>query len=351
MTKPVTPVQIGRALIGPGQPVMVVAEIGANFASPVEGRAMITAAAAAGCDAVKVQTFRADTLVRAGAMFTFEDGSHASQHDFFRARELSADLHRNLKAHAEAHGLLFFSTPSHLDDLALLEELEVAVHKIGSDDLTNLPFIRRVAETGRPVILSTGMSTLEEIGDAVECVHVTGNARLVLLHCLVGYPAPAEDVHLRVIGTLAETFGVPVGFSDHTTGILASTLAVALGACLVEKHFTLDRSAGGPDNDTSLEPEEMAAMVRDIRAVPRMLGQAVKRVQPGEEKWRAAARKSLVAARHVRAGERITEAMIAIKRPADGLPPRHLPDVVGRTAVVDIPVDTALSWSMIQTTR
>lgn len=341
-------IQLGNRSIGLGHSPFVIAEIGANFSGLEEGRRQIEAAAKAGCDAVKLQTFRADTLVRRGATFTFEDGSIVSQHDFFKARELSLEVHLDLKASCESHGMIFFSTPSHQNDLALLESIGVLLHKIGSDDLTNLPFIDAIARTGKPVILSTGMCSLGEVEEAVSAFQSTGNRNLILLHCLVGYPAPLDRANLRVIRTLRQAFDVPIGFSDHTPGTLAATLAVTLGACAVEKHFTLDRSAGGPDNDTSLEPDEMTALVRDLRQVSAILGDGRKQIQPGEVKWREAARKSLVASRPIRSGESISAEMIAIKRPSDGLHPRNFQDVVGKIARQDLAADQCLRWDLLK---
>lgn len=344
-------IHVGNRRIGIGEPAFVIAEIGANFGNLDEARRQVDAAAMAGCDAVKLQTFRADTLVRKGAVFTFEDGSKVSQHDFFKARELSREAHVELKAHCESKGMIFFSTPSHREDVDLLESLGVLLHKIGSDDLTNLPFIETVAKTGKPVILSTGMCSLGEVEEAVSKFAATGNRNLVLLHCLVGYPAPLERANLRVINSLQQAFRIPIGFSDHTPGTLAATLAVAQGACVIEKHFTLDRSAGGPDNDTSLEPGEMTALVRDLRQVSTILGDGIKKIQPGEVKWRQAARKSLVAARAIRSGETISADMVAVKRPSDGLHPRYFWDVLGMTAQRDVAADECLDWDVLKKAR
>lgn len=338
-------VHVGPRRIGPGQPVFVIAEIGANFTGLEEARGQIDAAAEAGCDAVKLQTFRAETLVRKGAMFTFEDGSRTSQFEFFQARELDRGVHIALKAHIESKGMVFFSTPSHATDVELLESVGVDLYKIGSDDLTNLPFIEAVARTGKPVIISTGMCSLGEVEEAVARFASTGNRSLILLHCLVGYPAPRHEANLRAIETLQRAFAVPIGFSDHTPGSLAAVLAVSLGACAIEKHFTLDRSAGGPDNDTSLEPGEMAAMVRDLREIHLMLGDGIKRIQPGEVKWREAARKSVVASRPIRAGETIAADALAVKRPGDGLHPRHFEEIVGNVARSDLARDEAIRWT------
>jgi len=342
-------VQIGRHWIGPGETVFVIGEIGANFFSRDEGLALIDAAAAAGADAVKVQTFRAETLSTPGAMFTFEDGSRVDQREYWKEREISEAWHRELKAYAAQKGLEFFSTPSHVDDVDLLERIGVPAHKIGSDDLTNIPFITSIARRGHPVILSTGMCTLDEIARSVDAFRETRNDGLILLHCLVGYPAPRENANLRVIETLRAAFGCPIGFSDHTSDSLAACLAVALGACVVERHLTLKPERGGPDDLVASDPAGFAEYVRDIRAVPEMLGSGTKRIMPGEMKWRDAGRKSIVTAVGVQAGDRLTAAHLTLKRPATGLHPHLLEQVIGAVARRDLAADEVvhlcdLSW-------
>lgn len=293
---------------------------------------MVRASQEAGADAVKIQTYRAATLTRPNAMMEFEDGGKVSQFEFFRKHEVSEHAHRELKRHAEDLGLLFFSTPSHPTDVDLLEKLGVPAYKVGSDDLTNPPLLDCVARTNKPVVLSTGMCTLGEIEEAVNTICRAGNDQVVLLHCLVGYPARLEDANIRVISTLQQAFGFPVGFSDHTSGSFAATLAVALGAVMVEKHLTVDRSRGGPDDLVACEPKELASFVEDLRRVFVVLGDGRKRIMPGEEKWREAGRKSIVAARTIQPGELITREMVDIRRPATGLHPRYLGLVVGRRA-------------------
>lgn len=340
-------VKVGRQSIGETEPVFVISEIGANFDSENTAKAMIEASARAGCNAVKVQTFRAETIARADAFFTFEDGSRVSQQEFWKAHELSRELHVSLKQHAESLGLEFFSTPSYFDDVDMLDDLSVPCFKVGSDDLTNYPFLEYVAGKGKPVILSTGMSELGEVEQAVRTVLSTGNDQLILLHCLVGYPAPRHDANVRIVQTLRDNFGVLVGFSDHTRGNLASILAVSLGAVIVEKHLTLDRSPGGPDNDTSVEPQEMADLVSDVRDVRTVLGSAVKAIRPGEMKWRAAGRKSLVAAANLSAGTVLSADMITIKRPSDGVHPKYLPLLLGRRLNADLEKDAFILFDHV----
>ena len=281
------------------------------------------------------------------AFFTFEDGSRVSQYEFWKAHEASEETHRILKTETEKLGMIFFSTPSHPQDVELLERIGVPLYKTGSDDLTNYPFLEYIAKKGKPMIVSTGMCTMAEIEEAVKTIQATGNDQLILLHCLVGYPAPRRDANINVIRTLQQAFDIPIGFSDHTRGNLASILAVSLGAVAIEKHFTLDKSPGGPDNDTSVEPDEMKSLLEDLRDVHAVLGHGTKRIQPGEMKWREAGRKSLVAARPIQRGETITRDMIEIKRPSSGLHPRYFDVVVGRKAADAIPEGDLITWDRL----
>jgi sialic acid synthase SpsE len=335
-------VEIQGHRIGAGE-VYVLSEIGANFFSRDEATALIDLSATGGAHAVKVQTFRGETLSAEGAMFTFEDGSRVSQREYWRTREISEEMHADLKSYASRSGMAFFSTPSHYTDVELLERVGVPAYKIGSDDLTNVPFIQYIARIGKPVILSTGMSTLAEIADAVEAFYGTGNDQLILLHCLVGYPAPASDANLRMIETLQRAFGCPVGFSDHTPGHLAASVAVALGAALVERHVTVAPERGGPDDLVALDAAGFAEYVRAVRLVSTMLGDGIKRIMPGEMKWREAGRKSIVTSAAIAAGEALTADNITLKRPATGLHPRLFPVVLGATATRNLAEDEAIS--------
>ena len=336
--------QIGNRTIGPDEPIFIIAEIGANFFSREEAFALVDGAVAAGADAVKLQTFRAETLSIPGAMFTFEDGSRVSQAEYWKAREISEEFHVELKQYAEKRNLIVFSTPSDPADVELLERVGVPAHKIGSDDLTNGPFVKFVAGKGKPVILSTGMATLDEVVEAVRAFLSTGNRELILLHCLVGYPAPADDANLLVIETLRRAFGCLVGFSDHTTGSLAACLAAGLGAVVVERHLTLDRSRGGPDDLVASDLPGFETYVRDVRSVKTLLGDGIKAIRPGEAKWREAGRKSIVAATDIAAGERLTASRLAIKRPASGLHPKLFDVVLGAKARREILVNELITF-------
>lgn len=348
----VSPVDIGGRLVGPGQPCFLVAEAGVNHNGSVElARRLVDAAADAGADAVKFQTFVASRLVTAEAPKAeyqrqgTEPGE--SQYEMLRRLELSADAHRVLSGHAAARGILFLSTPFDGESADLLEELGVPAFKIASGELTNVPFLAHVARKGRPMIMSTGMASLEEVDAAVRVIREAGNPALVLLHCVSNYPADPADANLRALATMAGAFSVPVGYSDHTLGTQVALAAVALGACVVEKHLTLDRTLPGPDHRSSLEPAEFGALVSGVRVVERALGDGCKRPAASEAAIAAVARRSLVAAVDIPEGAILTGARIAVRRPGTGLPPGMLAQVVGRRAKRDIPVGTLLSFEML----
>lgn len=326
---------------------LVIAEIGANYGGIEIVKQMVRAAAECGADMVKFQTYRVETIATPGSYFTFEDGSRVSQFDFFKAHEFSDDDHGTLDALCKELSIPWLSTPSHTNDLELLEKYDLPFYKTGSDDLTNLPFLRAIAEKGRPMLISTGMCSLGEIESAVETVLTTGNQQLVLLHCVVSYPSRPEDANLRVIETLQKAFSLPVGLSDHTQDEFTSILATQMGAVVIEKHFTLDHNLKLPDHEASLDPIQFSRLVERVKLVKKALGDGIKRVLPTERKWRKAARKSLFAAVDIPAGSVIAMQHIAIRRPSDGLHPHHLPVVLGRIAKVFIPAGTSIQWDMV----
>ncbi len=349
----VSPVMIAGRLVGPGQRCFIIAEAGVNHNGRVElAKRLIDAAAAAGADAVKFQTFKAERLVSPVAPKAEYQRKATeaieSQLAMIRRLELPPATFPELQAQAQAQRLLFLSTPFDEDSADLLEGVGVPAFKIGSGELTNLPLLSHVARKAKPIILSTGMSDLGEVNAAVQAIHESGNDQLVLLHCVSSYPANAAEANLRAMQTMADAFHVPVGYSDHTAGIEVALAAVALGACVIEKHLTLDRSLPGPDHQVSAEPQEFSALVRGIRAVEAALGDGQKRPTAGEADTAAVARKSLVAALAIPAGTRLTERLIAIKRPGTGLPPALRPQLIGRTAKTDIAAGTVLTWGMVE---
>ena len=344
---------LGDRLVGPGRPVFVIAEAGVNHNGVLSSAfELIDVAAHAGADAVKFQTFIAEKTISAGATKAdyqkLSTGAEESQLEMVRRLELSFDDFRKLKAHCDERGIIFLSTPFDFESVDFLHSLGVPAFKISSGDLTNHPLLRHVAAKGLPVIISTGMGEMDEVEEAIEVVRAAGNNEIALLQCVTNYPADPADVNLRAMQTMAGAFGVPVGYSDHTLGIEVALAATALGACVIEKHFTLDRSFPGPDHQASLEPRELEAMVAGIRKVEAALGSGFKTPAASELSNAAVARRSLVAARAIKAGELMTRDLIELKRPGTGLPPKMLDQVLGKTARVDLKAGTLLELDMFR---
>ncbi|MBA7678936.1 N,N'-diacetyllegionaminic acid synthase [subsurface metagenome] len=341
------PIQLSTCRIGTAEPPFIVAEVGSNFGNYEQSVKLIDLALKAGASAVKFQTYKAETIAHPDAMFTLEDGSQISQYEFFKRYELPESLHYELKAYCDQKGIIFFSTPSHYTDVDFLEKVGIEIYKTGSDDLTNTPFLKYVAATGKPMLVSTGMCTLSEIGEAVEAIFSTGNRNLVLLHCVVGYPAHEDEANIRVIKTLQKAFDVFVGFSDHFQSLVPAVLAASLGATVFEKHITLDRSVGGSDNDVAVELDVFTEYVCQVRSVSSVLGKTFKEITPGEQKWRKAARKSLVAIRDIKKGDTFDRNNLDILRPSGGIHPRYFGLFLGAKARRDIKAHELLQWSDI----
>lgn len=324
----------GRA-IGAGAPCFMVAEVGINHNGSVElAKECVAAAAASGADAVKFQTFRTEDFLGDRAL-TYDYVSQGrpvreSQYEMFKRHEFAAEQWAEIAAYCAGCGMLFFSTPTGPESLALLLRLGVPALKNSSDYLTHERLLRAMAATGLPVIVSTGMATLGEIDAAVRVVRETGNDRLALLHCTSNYPVHPADVHLNKIGTLRALFGCPVGFSDHSAGIVAALGAVALGAAIIEKHFTTDKTLPGPDHWLSADPDEFRALVDAVRVLEASLGESVIRPAAGEVEARRNYQISCVAARDLEVGRRLLAADIVFQRPGSGLPPRAAQYLVGR---------------------
>ncbi len=328
-----------------GDRCYIIAEIGGNFTNYDQAKRLIDAAADCGVDAVKLQTYQAATVASKHATFDMENTGVVSQVEIFKEYEIGAELHCQVFKYAEERGLDWFSTPSHETDLALLESLDVGVHKIGSDDAVNLPFLRAVARTGKPIFLSTGMSTLAEVRESVDAILAEGNEQLVLLHAITSYPTHPENVNLRAMQTMMREFPLlDVGYSDHTLSPVACLCAVAMGARVIERHFTYDKNADGPDHMLSADPAEMKWLVEAVRSFEIMRGTGIKRPADSERKTRRNNRKSLVLARNVVAGQRLEPEDVAIKRPGYGIAPKFLDQVVGRRVISDFGEDTVLSW-------
>jgi N-acetylneuraminate synthase len=351
-----------------GPTTFVIAEAGVNHGGSIgTALGLVDAAAGAGADAVKFQTFRTDALTtRQAHMAAYQSralGGGASQSDMLRKLELSEEAHVQIAARCREQGIGFMSTAFDPESLAFVAGFETPALKVGSGDLTNAPLLLQTAALGRPILLSTGMSTLAEVEAALGVLAAglvgkgtpslsefeaafasdEGQAalaeRITLLHCVSDYPAPIEQTNLLAMRTLNQAFGLPVGYSDHTLGISVALAAVALGAVVLEKHFTLDRSLPGPDHAASLEPGELRSMVEGIREVEQSLGHGRKVPQPCEMETRDVARRSVVAAREIRAGERFSSDNLTVKRPAGGISPIHYWALLDRTAGQDYAPD------------
>jgi len=348
--KPPRRFRLGTREVGDGAPCFVIAEAGVNHnGDPDLASQLIRAAAAAGADAVKFQTFRADELVTAGARKAAYQAANTGADDgqlgMLRRLEFPPAIFRRLKSEAEDLGLVFLSTPFEGASAQVLADLGVVGFKLGSGEATNLPFLAQIAGYGRPMLLSTGMCDLDEVMTAVAVIRAHGDPPLGLLHCVSTYPAPADQSNLRAMESLRLACGGPVGMSDHSLGWEVALAAVALGARVIEKHLTTDRRLPGPDHAASIEPDELAEMMRQLRRVESALGDGVKRPMSCEMDTRTVARKSLVAARDLPAGGTLTATDLAVKRPGTGIAPGELAAVLGTRLRRAIACDEVLAWA------
>lgn len=343
-------IAISDRRIGAGHPPYVIAELSANHNGTIERAfAIIEAAKAAGADAVKLQTYKADsiTIDHDGPGFRIESGPWAgrSLHDLYREASMPWDWHAPLFAKARELGIVIFSSPFDEAAVELLEGLDAPAYKIASFEVVDLPLILRVAATGKPMIISTGMATVEEIGEAVAAARGGGCRELALLHCVSAYPAPPEDSNLRTIADMAERFDAVIGLSDHTLGSTVAVAAIAQGARIIEKHVTLRRDDGGPDAGFSLEPPELRTLVDSCRCAWEALGEVNYGVKASEADSKVF-RRSLYAVDDIEEGEVFTNANIRSIRPGYGLPPKYLPSLLGQTARKRIARGTPINWSM-----
>ncbi len=341
--------RIDGKLIGPGQRTLVIAEIGVNHDGCVDRAIeLVHHAAAAGADAVKLQIFRADSLMHPSSKFANYQKQRVAASDpaeMLRRYELSSDELQNVIAAIVELNLTPLATPFSLDDVKVIEELGLPAIKIASPDLVNRPLLARAAGSGKPLIISAGAATMEEVGKTVQWMRQS-QSKFVLMHCVSSYPTPSYQAHLGWIRELA-TLGAPVGYSDHTCELMAGALAVASGACVVEKHLTYDRTAKGPDHSTSADPNEFAEYVRLIRSAEGMRGASGKHVLPIERDVRTVSRQSLVAARDIACGETIRMSDLTVQRPGTGIAAADITTAAGRLAKVALRKGTLLQWEML----
>ncbi|HEX9062901.1 MAG TPA: N-acetylneuraminate synthase [Clostridia bacterium] len=333
--------------------VFIIAEAGVNHNGSLEtALKMVDAAAEAGADAVKFQTFLSEKLVtKAASMAVYQKentGKNQTQFEMLKSLELDFKSHKKLFEYCTQKRIMFLSTPFDFESVDLLEKLGVKAYKLSSGDLNNKPFIDYVASKNKPMILSTGMAEMDEIGEALSWVGQHRINDIFLLHCTTDYPAKLNEVNLRAIVSMEKAFGLPVGYSDHTEGLEVSIAAATLGAAIIEKHFTLDRNMEGPDHKASLEPHSLKQMIDSIRNIELALGDGIKRITPGESAVINNARKSVTAACTIEEGEVIEFRHLEIKRPGTGIPPKYMEQLIGKKVNKKINEDQTIGWDDIE---
>lgn len=344
-------IKIANKTIGEYSKSFIIAEAGVNHNGSIEmAKKLVNAAKEAGADAVKFQTFKTKNLVTKNAEkaeYQIKNSGEESQYEMIKRLELSDSEFEEIAKYAGDKGIIFLSSPFDTESVDLLDEMNIPAFKIASGEITNFPLLKHIAKKHRPVILSTGMSTIGEVEEALNLIEKY-NDDIVLMHCLTNYPAKKEDANLKVIKTLEYAFKRPVGFSDHTSGIEMSVAAVAMGSCVIEKHFTIDKNLPGPDHKASLEPQELSEMVKAIRNVEKGLGNGIKKPTNDEIKIKKLVRKSIVAEKDIPKGSILTEEMLTIKRPGTGIEPKYLDELVGRELVEDVKKDDLLKWNQLK---
>jgi N-acetylneuraminate synthase len=346
-------IAIGERFIGNSEKCFIIAEAGVNHNGDKKlAKRLIDESVNAGADAVKFQTFHADNIVtRTAAKADYQKNttsSEESQYDMIKKLELSDDVFFELSEYSKKREIFFLSTPFDEESVDFLDQIGVPAFKIPSGEITNVPLLKKIAEKKKPVILSTGMATLGEVEDAFHYLKKCGSKDIIILHCTTNYPAPNDTVNLRAMETLRFAFQVPVGYSDHTEGITIPIAAVAMGACVLEKHFTLDKTFPGPDHKASLEPEELRKMIKAIRDVEIARGTGIKVPNEAENAIKKVARKSIICRSDIPVGDRLTESNLTIKRPGTGIEPRYFESIIHKKARMHILKDQPITWDMIE---
>ena len=338
-------IHLGKRIIGSGKGVFVIAEIGINHNGSVDEAAkLIDAAVDCGADAVKFQSFRADRLLICSRDRYEQQSGEETAYDLLSRCELNFDEQEKLKSYADKRGIMFLSTPFDNESVDFLDSLGVPAFKVASGDMTHIPLLYHIASKGKPVFLSTGMSYLDEVTEAVRHLREGGAREILPMHCTASYPALSRDMNLRALETLQSYFGLHVGLSDHSRGILFSLAAAAMGAVAIERHFTLDRNANGPDHKASLDPMGLKKLVKNLRRLEAGMGSGGKCPAKSEAEGRHLGRRSIVAATDIQAGEQIVSGMLTCKRPGGGLAPKYLDRITGMTSRHFIAKDTLIQW-------
>ncbi len=345
-------IKIGDKLLGQGKPCFIIAEAGVNHNGSFKiAKKLVDAAKDSGADAVKFQTFRTEELVTKDAKqakYQKNNARAGSQFEMLKKLELSENEFREIAKHCKKRKIIFLSTPFDFASARFLNSLGIPAFKIGSGELTNIAFLKYIAGFKKPVVLSTGMSTLEEVDEAVKSIYSTGNRKLILLHCTSNYPAEFRNVNLKTMITLSRRFKVLTGYSDHTKGIEVALASAALGAVILEKHFTLSKGMKGPDHKASLNPAELKKMIEGIKGVELFLGNGIKKPVAAEIAISKVIRKSVVALTDIEKGTKLKKGMLGIKRPGTGIEPKYFDRLTGKVTLKFIRKDSVLKWSMIK---
>lgn len=340
-------IKIGQKTIGENHPCFIIAEIGGMFSNFEEAKRLIDSAIDANVDAVKFQTYEADTITTKDNLFDLDVTGKISQYDFFKENQLSFELQKQVVEYANQKEILIFSAPSHMNDLETLEKLNISFYKIGSDLACHIPLLEKLGKTGKPIILSTGMCTMEEVESSVNAILSTGNEQIALLHCVSDYPASISETNLLAINTMKNKFALPVGYSDHTQGILMTMIAPAFGASIVEKHFFHPENSPHADDPHSIDPMELKNLVNNIRNIEKSKGNGIKSPTKSELSNLKSNRVSIIAMENIPSGKIITESMLDVRRPGTGLSPSFYNKLIGKTTKIDIIKNQPINWNMI----
>jgi len=340
-------VRLGSKLVGDSNPCYFVAEIGGLFRNFEEAKRLIDSAVQVGADAVKFQTLEAETITTKNNFFNLGVTGHVSQYEFFKQFEPSKELQIEVVKYANDLGIAIFSAPSHIKDLDLMKKMELPIYKIGSDLACHIPLLKEVATLNKPIILSTGMCTLEEVRDSVNAILDTGNEQLILLHCVSDYPAKKEDSNLNAIQTMKDEFGFPVGYSDHTIGIDVSYTSAVMGANMLEKHFKHPDNSPAADDVHALIPSQFRQLIEQVTQIKKVQGSGLKIPTNAEKKNLIENRVSIVSLVNIPAGTKITKEMIDVRRPGTGIAPKYFEELIGKTTKTEIKSETPMSWKFL----
>jgi sialic acid synthase SpsE len=341
-------VKLFSEFVGDGHPCYIIAEIGNSFKNFQQAKRLIDSAKKIGVNAVKFQTWDAETVTTKKNFFDMEATGHVSQYEFHKKIQISEELQKKIMKYAKERKIVMFSAPSHIKDLELMEKINVPIYKIGSDLACHIPLLKKVAKFDKPIILSTGMCTIDEVQNSVSAIYNEGNEKLILLHCVANYPAQISESNLEVINTMKKEFGIPVGFSDHTKGILIPTSAAVMGANVIEKHMKHPVNPSFPDNSHSLIPSEFLELIKSIRLIESAKGSGKKIPTKSEQKNLKNNRVSIVTLERILKGTKISRHMIDIKRPGSGIQPIYWNEVIKKIAKKDIDNEIPLQWNMLE---